>query len=85
MGDFNEWLPGNRNLRRVHRQFGQTPAPRTYPSWWPVLALDRIWVAPRAALRALWVHSEPAARVASDHLPVVGEIVWSTCPDQAPS
>lgn len=70
LGDINEWLPGSRPLRWMNRVLGRSPAPRTFPSMFPLLALDRIWVWPRRALLALCTHKTPLARVASDHLPV---------------
>jgi endonuclease/exonuclease/phosphatase family metal-dependent hydrolase len=70
LGDFNEWRPPSRPLRRLHRHFGRTPGVRSFPSNFPLFALDRIWVRPRSALVALEVHSSHWARRASDHLPV---------------
>ncbi len=70
LGDFNEWRPPSRPLRRLHRHFGRTPGLRSFPSNFPLLALDRIWMQPRSALIALEVHTSRWARVASDHLPV---------------
>jgi endonuclease/exonuclease/phosphatase family metal-dependent hydrolase len=72
LGDFNEWRPPSRPLRRLHRHFGRTPGLRSFPSNFPLFALDRIWVQPRAALVAIEVHSSHWARRASDHLPVRG-------------
>jgi endonuclease/exonuclease/phosphatase family metal-dependent hydrolase len=80
MGDINEWLPGSRPLRWLHRRLGKAPAVRTFPSFLPLLALDRIWVWPRKALRAVGVHGTPAARIASDHLPVKASIDVRTSP-----
>jgi endonuclease/exonuclease/phosphatase family metal-dependent hydrolase len=74
LGDFNEWRPPSRPLRRLHRHFGRTPGVRSFPSNFPLFALDRIWVQPRAALVALEVHNSHWARRASDHLPVRGVI-----------
>ena len=71
LGDLNEWFLWGRPLRWLHRHFEQTPAPATFPSGFPVFALDRIWVKPRHLLRRLFVHASPLAREASDHLPVV--------------
>ncbi len=70
LGDFNEWLDGAPLLRRVHARFGRTPGLRTFPSRFPVFALDRIWVEPRRALLELAVHRSVEARRASDHLPI---------------
>ncbi len=74
LGDFNEWLPVGRPLRWIHRDLGATQDLRTFPSGFPVLALDRIWVRPAERLRHVYVHATPLARVASDHLPVVAEV-----------
>jgi len=70
LGDFNEWRPPSRPLRRLHRHFGRTPGVRSFPSNFPLFALDRVWVQPRSALVTVEVHSSHWARRASDHLPV---------------
>jgi endonuclease/exonuclease/phosphatase family metal-dependent hydrolase len=74
MGDLNEWFLWGRPLRWLHAHFEATPSPRSFPARAPLLALDRIWVEPRALLQRLWVHASPAARAASDHVPVVADI-----------
>jgi endonuclease/exonuclease/phosphatase family metal-dependent hydrolase len=70
LGDTNEWLPVSRSLSFLERCLGRSPRPRTYPSRYPVLALDRIWVRPRQALSGMCVHDTLLSRTASDHLPV---------------
>jgi endonuclease/exonuclease/phosphatase family metal-dependent hydrolase len=70
LGDINEWLPLGRPLRWLHGLLGHAPAERSFPARLPVFALDRVWVRPRHALLALTAHRSPAARTASDHLPV---------------
>jgi endonuclease/exonuclease/phosphatase family metal-dependent hydrolase len=60
-----------RPLRWLHARLGRTPTLPTFPAGLPLLALDRVWVHPRAALRALRVHR---TRVASDHLPLVADL-----------
>lgn len=74
MGDINEWLLWGRPLRHLHRYFSAVPHRRSFPSRWPLLALDRIWVKPRALLRRIDTHRSSLTRVASDHLPLVAEI-----------
>jgi endonuclease/exonuclease/phosphatase family metal-dependent hydrolase len=74
MGDLNEWFLWGRPLRRLHRRFGETPAPPTFPSRRPLFALDRMWVKPLDRLRRLAVHDSPLARCASDHLPLVADL-----------
>lgn len=70
LGDINEWMPRGRSLRWLHREFGEPPAPRSFPASLPLLALDRIWVRPRAALVSVAAHRSATARIASDHLPI---------------
>lgn len=74
LGDLNEWLLWGRPLRWLRRHFTNTPHPRTYPSRWPLVALDRIWVSPRSALTSVRAHASPLARLASDHLPLKAEL-----------
>jgi endonuclease/exonuclease/phosphatase family metal-dependent hydrolase len=80
LGDFNEWRPPSAPLRHLHRRFGRTPAVRSFPAAFPLLALDRVWVRPRHALVAVDVHASRGARRASDHLPVraVIEGLWDS-------
>lgn len=70
LGDINEWLPLGRPLRWMNALFGRCPAERSFPSRWPLVALDRVWVRPRHALLALKAHRTALAEAASDHLPV---------------
>ena len=74
LGDFNEWLLWGRPLRWVNRRFGSLPAPATFPSRRPLLALDRIWVDPADRLISLHHHRHVSAAVASDHLPLVAQV-----------
>lgn len=74
LGDFNDWLPGRSAAHVLDRRLGRPPRPATFPVFWPLVALDRIWVQPRRALRRVSIHATPAARLASDHFPVVAEI-----------
>jgi endonuclease/exonuclease/phosphatase family metal-dependent hydrolase len=77
LGDFNDWLPGRSAAHVLDRRLGRPPRPATFPVAWPLVALDRIWVQPKAALRQIAVHATPTARLASDHLPIVAEIAIS--------
>jgi endonuclease/exonuclease/phosphatase family metal-dependent hydrolase len=76
LGDFNEWLLWGRPLRWVNRRFGggSLPAPATFPSRRPLLALDRIWVDPTNRLISLHHHRHVSTAVASDHLPLVAQV-----------
>jgi endonuclease/exonuclease/phosphatase family metal-dependent hydrolase len=74
LGDFNDWVPGRSVMHALDHRLGRAPRPRSFPSRWPMTALDRIWVHPAGALRSIAAHTSPRARSASDHLPVVAEI-----------
>ena len=74
LGDINEWILRSRPLRWLYARFGTPPAPRTFPSWLPLFALDRIWVLPRPILLGVQAYTTPLTRMASDHLPVKGLI-----------
>lgn len=83
LGDINEWLPLSRPLRWLHGVLGRAPAECSFPAWWPVFALDRVWVRPRHCLLAFAVHRSPAAREASDHLPVKALVATGLPPANA--
>jgi endonuclease/exonuclease/phosphatase family metal-dependent hydrolase len=74
MGDINEWLTWGRPLRMLERHFEAVPAPATFPSRYPVFALDRIWISPRHRLVHVKVHITDLSRLASDHLPLIARI-----------
>jgi endonuclease/exonuclease/phosphatase family metal-dependent hydrolase len=74
LGDFNDWLPGRSVAHALDDRLGRARRVRTFPSWCPVLALDRVWVHPASSIHAVRVHKSPLARRASDHLPVVAEL-----------
>ena len=74
LGDVNEWFMWGKPLRWLVSHFQSVPAPRTFPSRWPLFALDRIWIRPRHRLQSVRAHSSLLARLASDHLPLVARI-----------
>ena len=76
LGDFNEWRPAAGTLRELDRRFGGTVLMRSFPSRFPLLPLDRMWVWPLSVTRRLRVYAAPLARLASDHLPIRAEILW---------
>jgi endonuclease/exonuclease/phosphatase family metal-dependent hydrolase len=76
MGDLNEWRIGKRSgIAGLEPIFGSFEffAP-SYPSRYPLLALDRILCNPHQSLRNITVHSTPLSRKASDHLPITAEL-----------
>lgn len=76
-GDLNEWWPMNRTLRALGKRFGTMSRHCTWPARRPVLALDRIFVSPRAIHRTVHVADSKPARWASDHLPLVCDLELS--------
>ena len=76
IGDLNEWRVGKTSsLNALNPVFdpnvGVVPS---FPSRFPVLALDRIMGAPHNLITNIEVHDSPLARVASDHLPIKAHI-----------
>lgn len=74
LGDSNEWNEYSRNLGRIRAVFGRERRLASYPTRFPVLALDRLWVSPPAIRKSAWTHRTEFSLAASDHLPVVAEI-----------
>lgn len=77
VGDLNEWRGRTGGIRALDRCLGPSAAPRTFPSWMPVLPLDRMYADGPAVLRDVHVYRSPLARLASDHLPLVGRLWWT--------
>jgi endonuclease/exonuclease/phosphatase family metal-dependent hydrolase len=77
VGDLNEWRGRAGGVGALERCLGPSATPRTFPSWLPVLPLDRIYAFGPAMLGDIRVYRSPLARLASDHLPVVGTLVWT--------
>lgn len=76
LGDFNEWKPTGGAIRALDRRFGGAVALRTFPSRFPLLPLDRIWLWPQPATHHVRAYATPLARLASDHLPIRAEATW---------
>ena len=76
MGDLNEWRLGKRSaLSGLAPDFGPLHATLpSFPSRFPVLALDRVLGKPHNLISGVELHDTPLARVASDHLPVKASI-----------
>jgi endonuclease/exonuclease/phosphatase family metal-dependent hydrolase len=77
VGDLNEWRGRNGGIRALDRCLGPSATLGTFPSWMPVLPLDRIYADGPAVLRDVRVYRSPLARLASDHLPLVATLRWS--------
>lgn len=73
-GDINEWRPGAAGNRILPEVLDPAPLPRTFPSGAPMFALDRIYVTPGDIVADVHAVRTPAARRASDHLPLLAEL-----------
>lgn len=75
VGDFNEWRPGRRSsLHELRPVFGPLSHSHfSFPSYFPVIALDRVIGSP-GLVTAMEVHDTELAQVASDHLPLKATI-----------
>src|SRR5215472_15544550 len=76
MGDLNEWRGRAGAVGALDRCLGPSAAPRTFPSWMPMLALDRIYADGPAVLREVAADRSSLARLASDHLPLHARLSW---------
>ncbi|MEH3037501.1 MAG: endonuclease/exonuclease/phosphatase family protein [Sphingomonas adhaesiva] len=74
MGDLNEWSRQSGCLRDFAGGFRLAPTGPSFHARRPVARLDRIMVSPDLDVVDSGVHSSPASRVASDHLPIWAEI-----------
>ena len=70
MGDTNEWRTAAGCLSELEPDFCIAPTGLSFHARHPVAALDRIIVHKDLNIEAAGVHMSPAARRASDHLPV---------------
>jgi len=75
VGDLNEWRPGRKSsLHELRPVFGPLSHSHfSFPSYFPVVALDRVIGSP-GLVTAMAVHHSKLAQVASDHLPLKATI-----------
>jgi len=77
-GDLNDWWPGSEIVRQISRSLGGPVwprGPRSFPSGRPLMSLDRILCRPTENIQRMIAHRSVLARAASDHLPVVADIL----------
>ena len=72
LGDFNDWIWRGSVQNAIHRALPARTWHRTFPSWLPMIRLDRVYCRPRDALVASFTDRE--ARAMSDHLPVFADV-----------
>jgi endonuclease/exonuclease/phosphatase family metal-dependent hydrolase len=60
-----------RRLRDAQRAPGLGRAVATFPSGFPMLRIDHVFVSPRVRVTRVFAPFSPLARMASDHLPLI--------------
>ena len=60
-----------RKLADSQRVFGQKPTLKTFPSAFPAIRIDHVFISPHIRVTGVSVPFSPLARVASDHLPLI--------------
>lgn len=86
VGDFNAtgWTRAYRRLARrltdARRVAARIEGRASFPSRWPLLRLDRVFVGAGVSVERLAVIDGPLLRRASDHLPVLADIRLSESP-----
>lgn len=70
LGDLNEWRGGGAALQTLGRHFKIAESRPSFPSRYPLLALDRMMLSPHGELLDVTAHDSPLSRRASDHLPI---------------
>ncbi len=74
MGDLNEWSAASGCLRDFAGAYAFAATGPSFHARRPVGRLDRIMVSGGLSVEACGVHASPAARKASDHLPIWAEL-----------
>lgn len=72
LGDFNDWLRRGSVQRALGSSLPTRTHHRTFPARLPLLALDRIYCRPAGLMLRSW--TDPLARHASDHLPLIADL-----------
>jgi endonuclease/exonuclease/phosphatase family metal-dependent hydrolase len=80
MGDFNEWVHGlvTRTLVaefQFHDLRAHITSMRSYPALLPLLNLDHIYFDHHLRIEKAFFHRSRRSMVASDHLPLVADLV----------
>jgi endonuclease/exonuclease/phosphatase family metal-dependent hydrolase len=79
IGDMNEWRIERRSALKLFRQHFHEASAKlpSYPSRYPILPLDRMFVSQGLTVADMEVVDTPFTRVASDHLPIRASIAVS--------
>lgn len=73
-GDFNEWQFFSRAFKAINEVLTPVRVGASFPSRWPLLKLDRLWLTPGCELRHAGVVRNALTRLHSDHCPVVADL-----------
>lgn len=77
LADVNEWWPWAPSWQKLMK-LGHLPAGvRSFPSWFPLLRLDRAVLRHCHITNPLRAHLTPLSRRASDHLPIVVDVTFN--------
>ncbi|PRY80555.1 endonuclease/exonuclease/phosphatase family metal-dependent hydrolase [Yoonia maritima] len=76
MGDLNEWRGAGPAFQTLEKHFTFAQARPSFPSRYPLLALDRMMMSPHGALLDVAVHDSLLSRRASDHLPIKARLCF---------
>lgn len=74
LGDLNEWRDGGAALQTLVTHFKIARPQASFPSRYPLLALDRMMMSPHGELLDVTTHDSLLARRASDHLPIKAKL-----------
>ncbi len=80
LGDLNEWRGAGAALQTLARHFRIAQPYPSFPSRYPLLALDRMMVSPPGELLEVATHDSLLARRASDHLPIKARLRLGASP-----
>ncbi|BCJ91965.1 endonuclease [Terrihabitans soli] len=72
LGDFNDWTRHGAVQKALSGGFPALTQHRTWPSFFPVMRLDRVFCRPASALRNS--RTDPEGARFSDHLPIIADI-----------
>jgi endonuclease/exonuclease/phosphatase family metal-dependent hydrolase len=72
MGDFNDWFWVGSVRRILGRTLPRYSSQRTFPSYLPLLRLDRVYLSD--ALTLVTCQTDATARTLSDHLPLITDV-----------
>ncbi|PZO01300.1 MAG: endonuclease [Alphaproteobacteria bacterium] len=60
-----------RKFADCQRAFGRKPTLKTFPSGFPAIRIDHVFISPHIRVTGVSVPFSPLARIASDHLPLI--------------